>query len=173
MTASKRYIIPIFVIVFILLAIFTLDQLYFGLPPIPAPEDSRAQPILEIIPISLPSGARIAAEVAWTDRQKAKGLMFRSVVPPGTGMLLVHKEQDYHQIWMKNTFVDLDLIFINENKQIVSLAKNVPASKTDTPESDLARKTGYCRYVLEMKAGEIDRLKLSKGLQLDFKFTGK
>ena len=174
MTKTQRYLLPAIVIFFIAFGFFVYDHYRHGLPRIPAPSDQRAQPVLKVIPVELPDGTRIAAEVAWTEQQKQKGLMYRTELPPQTGMILVHKNQDYHQIWMKNMYLDLDILFINEEKTVVSIAKRVPHSKPGDPDEEkVAKRTALCKYVLELAAGEADRLKITKGSDLAFKLSSQ
>lgn len=165
---KRKYAVTVAVIVLIVTAIWVTD--YYGrrLPTIPIPRDPRAQTGLTIIPITLPDGTRIAAEVAKTSAQLAKGLMYRDVVPRLTGMLMVYGEETYLQIWMKNVNVDLDIIFISDNKKITHIARNVKKSSKNTADENISRVTGYGRYVLELAAGEAERLGLKKGMQLTF-----
>ncbi len=135
---------------------------------IPTPEDSRAQPILPVVQIRTPENKVIAAEVARTAKERQTGLMFRSQVPRGTGMLFVFSDEDYRQIWMKNTWVDLDLIFIDKNRRVYSIAKNVTASRPDQSDETVEIRVGFGKYCLEVAAGESARLHLTKNTQLYF-----
>lgn len=164
----KRWI-PVLVVVMGLGAGLAIYDAMIQLPKIPEPSDSRAQRGLPVISVELPDGTRIAAEVAWKADQQAHGLMFRDQVPPLTGMLFVHEEDSYQHIWMKNTLVNLDLIWINEMKRVKLVTRNVPRSKTGEDGEKIMR-TGYGKYVLELKAGEAARLNISKGTVLKFQW---
>lgn len=165
---KRKYVVAVAVIIVTVTAIWAFSFQRKRLPTIPFPNDPRAQTGLSIVPVALPDGTRIAAEVAGTFSQVSRGLMYRDVVPPLTGMLMVYSDEQYRQIWMKNVKVDLDVVFIGENKQITHIAKNLKKSPEHISDEDVSRVTGYGKYVLELAAGEADRLKLKKGMQLVF-----
>jgi uncharacterized membrane protein (UPF0127 family) len=68
-------------------------------------------------------------------------------------MLFVFPESAPRMFWMKNTFIDLDIIFINSDYTVYSVASNVPRAYSYTPDHQLAYVPGYGRYVLEVAAG--------------------
>jgi|GEM_PF-160424 len=68
--------------------------------------------------------ARFDLEVADTDKARLAGLMDRRELPDGTGMLFVFDHADYWSMWMKRTYVPLDMIFMNENRVITAIAEN-------------------------------------------------
>jgi uncharacterized membrane protein (UPF0127 family) len=119
-------------------------------------------------PQSLPtSGLEIAGksgvhalvvEVAVTPDQQATGLMFRKSLPEGRGMLFDFKEDREISMWMKNTFVPLDMIFIRRDGTVHSIAENT------TPESlKPIYSRGPARAVLEVVAGTVRRLGIAPG----------
>src|SRR5215470_12074088 len=63
-------------------------------------------------------------EVAVTTEERAKGLMDRKQVPEGYGMLFDFKWEQPVTMWMKNTYVSLDMIFIREDGRIARIAEN-------------------------------------------------
>ena len=93
------------------------------------------------------------------------GLMFRKTLDQDEGMLFLFPKEDIYAFWMKNTLIPLDIIWVNGNKEIVFVNKNSqPCPK------------GYCspitpdtkaRYVLEIKAGEIDKSGLKIGDKIE------
>ncbi|MBN1551922.1 DUF192 domain-containing protein [bacterium] len=173
MTRRAKNILALVVLMALIAVIWMADAYRNRLPPIPEPSDARALKSLPVIPVELPDGTRIAAEVAWTEHQKETGLMYRSIVPPQTGLLIVHDKNDYQQIWMKNTFVNLDVIFIDADKRIVVVHPDVPAAGDQKDEDRIATRTGYGKYVLEMATGEAHRLQIEKGMKLDFTLAAR
>jgi len=139
-----------------------------ALPNIPVPSDPRAQTGLPIAAVGLPNGSRLAVEVVTTKKQQQKGLMFRNTVPPGTGMLFVYDDPKYQQIWMKNVPVNLDIVFIGENKKITYLVQNIKSPEPGISDDEIRRVTGYGKYILELGAGAVSQFNLEKGQYLEF-----
>jgi uncharacterized membrane protein (UPF0127 family) len=111
---------------------------------------------------------RIEVEVAETSQQKALGLMFRTEVPPGTGMIFPYTQPQELTMWMRNTYVSLDMIFIRADGRVHRIAENT------TPLSeDVVASYGKVTAVLELKAGEARRLGLKEGDRVEFRtFSG-
>jgi uncharacterized protein len=172
-TQSKiRQILILIVLVFLIVSGVVLTRfLREKQPEIPIPADPRAQTGLPVAQIKTAENLAINAEIVWLEPQREKGLMFRTSVPPGTGMLFVFDNEGYRDIWMKNTWVDLDVVFIGENKQITSIAHNIKASDPKFPDRDPEICSGYGKYCLEIAAGESVRLHLTKNSQLLFDLT--
>lgn len=70
----------------------------------------------------------IRAEVANTSELRSQGLMYRDEVPEGTGMLFVFDREAEQSFWMQNTFVALDVAFIDRNFRIVDIQQMEPES---------------------------------------------
>ena len=73
--------------------------------------------------LTLPDGFRVSAELALTPDQQAKGLMFRPSLAPGAGMLFVFKDPGMKSFWMKNTIIDLDMVFLDAGLKVVGYNK--------------------------------------------------
>jgi uncharacterized protein len=87
-------------------------------------------------------------ELALTDETRERGLMYRTEVPPGTGMLFVFPEVSSHVFWMKNTLVPLDMVFLGGDRRIVGVIENAE------PRTLTARDPGAAsQYVLEVAGG--------------------
>ncbi|MCX8111393.1 MAG: DUF192 domain-containing protein [Syntrophorhabdaceae bacterium] len=97
-------------------------------------------------------------ELAITEYEQMKGLMFRKTLPKRNGMLFIHKDEDFRYYWMKNTYIPLDLVFIDSNLMVVDVFKN--ARPLD--ETTIASKA-KALYVLEINAGESDICNIKKG----------
>lgn len=118
--------------------------------------------------LSFPSGRTIEVEVAATPDDRQQGLMHRTRLGPEEGMLFVFPFPQPMQFWMKNTLIDLDMVFIAEDKRITEVHHEVPRSALDTPEANLARRSGYGLYVLELPAGTAKKERLQRGQVLKF-----
>jgi uncharacterized membrane protein (UPF0127 family) len=137
--------------------------------PVLAPERSSAaeQGTLEI---ATKTGVRVfSVELAVTDEERAKGLMFRKEVPEGYGMLFDFKKEQLVTMWMKNTYVSLDMIFISDNGRIARIAERT------TPESENIISSGsQVRAVLEVVAGTAKKMGIAAGDKVAYPiFTGR
>ncbi len=101
---------------------------------------------------------RFEVEVAATDRERAKGLMFREEMAADHGMLFIFEGEGDRYFWMKNTPLPLDIIYISAAGRIVSIAADT------TPFSEEVVPSGApARYVLELNAGTSARLEIAPG----------
>lgn len=105
----------------------------------------------------------IDIEVADNDQKRARGLMFRKGLPENAGMLFVHTTEDIQSFWMKNTYIALDMIFVNSQKEIVTIQANT----TPLREWSYAS-TQPALYVVEVNAGFCNRHKISEGDKIEF-----
>lgn len=101
---------------------------------------------------------KIEVEIADNDAERAKGLMFRATMPDSIGMLFIFEESEPQAFWMKNTLISLDIIYVNEKKQIVSIQKNAkPYSEESLPSN------GSAQYVIEVNGGWCDKYGIGAG----------
>ena len=99
-----------------------------------------------------------SVEIADTEPEREKGLMFRKELPEGQGMLFdFHREQEVG-FWMKNTYVSLDMIFIRGDGRILSIAENTEPLSTRVIPSN-----GPVRAVLEVVAGTARKFGIAPG----------
>ena len=120
----------------------------------------------EIINLSINSGNSLnffKVETAKTYKERSKGLMYREKLSHNTGMLFIFPKEDFINMWMKNTLISLDIIFISKNKIIVDIKKNTKKLSNSIITSNIKSK-----YVLEINSGLIDKLKINIGDQLYF-----
>ncbi len=106
---------------------------------------------------------RIDIEIADNEYERTQGLMYRSSMPDSAGMLFIFEHSQLRSFWMKNTIIPLDIIYFNENKEIVTIHKYT------TPFSE-ASIFSYKRaqYVVEVNAGFCDRYKIMEGDRIVF-----
>jgi uncharacterized membrane protein (UPF0127 family) len=112
--------------------------------------------------------AALRLAVADTEARRERGLMGVAVLPPQQGMLFVFPEQadDRRDFWMKDTIAPLDMVFVRVDGTISSIAANVPATKRNARDADIARRNGVGRYVIELAAGRARSAGLRAGYQL-------
>ncbi|RAJ08406.1 hypothetical protein LX64_01057 [Chitinophaga skermanii] len=107
---------------------------------------------------------KIDIEVARTDEERAKGLMYRRSMEETQGMLFIFDVAEEQSFWMKNTYISLDLLYIGENKEIVSIQKYAtPLSEDGLPSYKKAL------YVVEVVGGYCDKYHITYGDKIDFK----
>lgn len=112
-------------------------------------------------------GERFQVEVADDHDERQRGLMFRDVLPEGTGMLFLHDQQQPLGYWMKNTKIPLDILYFDADRRLVSVSRGVPpCSLGDRCPPYPSRAPAL--YVLELNAGQADRLAVEKGDELVF-----
>ena len=103
-----------------------------------------------LVQITLPGGAIIQAELADTPQKRATGLMYREHLDADRGMLFTFTQAQAWVFWMKNTKIPLDLIWMNEKKQIIHVEQNVPICTRTDDSCPQYRPNEDALYVLEL-----------------------
>jgi uncharacterized membrane protein (UPF0127 family) len=98
----------------------------------PAPQQARTPPQRSAWIIF--GADTVVAEVARTTEEKERGLMYRSEIPDGTGMIFLFTEEDIQSLWMQNTYVPLDVAFLDANLRVVDI-QQMEAETTDIHSS--------------------------------------
>ncbi len=125
-----------------------------------------AQEKLEETTLGFPSGRQVQAELAVSEEQRARGLMFRDSLDSGRGMLFVFPQSDFHVFWMKNCQFPIDILWLSPEKKIVHIERAVPPCKEDPcPSYGPMRKA---KYVVEVVANFSRDEKLRLGDAIDF-----
>jgi uncharacterized protein len=105
-------------------------------------------------------------EVAKTQQELSRGLMFRGSLKEDAGMLFVFQEEGEYGFWMKNTLIPLDIIWINEKKEVVYISKNtLPCKEEICPSVGPGREA---KYVLELNGGMAEKIGLTEGSLAEF-----
>jgi len=152
-TSLKRITLVILVVV-----VSPVVALYFV--PLPAAAQQDVVFPESTLEIETQSGTRhtFRIELAETDPLRQRGLMFRNEMAPDAGMLFTYKRDRVISMWMANTYLPLDMLFIESDGRISRIAEStIPLSR----ESISSRKRA--RGVLELNAGTVRRLGLSVG----------
>jgi uncharacterized membrane protein (UPF0127 family)/CheY-like chemotaxis protein len=111
----------------------------------------------------------IRVELAVTPEQRTQGLMFRSALPPDTGMLFVFPEEGLWTFWMKNTYIPLDVVWLNDAREVVeTYAMAMPAP--GVPEPPSFGGTQKARYVVEVASDFIRAHKIRVGDKVRFQW---
>jgi len=102
--------------------------------------------------VTLPTGNKLTAETASTPQERQAGLMNRQQLSQSHGMLLQYSEAAERSIWMKNTYIPLDIVFLTEHKQVLNVEQGEPLNEEHI-WSD-----GDAQYILEVNQGEAQNL---------------
>jgi uncharacterized protein len=106
-------------------------------------------------------GEMINAELAITENQREVGLMYRKELANNKGMLFVYPNEGVRDFWMKNTYLELDMIFCNKDFSVVHILKHVPPLNEEKRSS-----IKPAQYVLELRGGEAERLGIVEGSRI-------
>ena len=101
-------------------------------------------------------------EVARTEEEKKIGLMFRRTLAKNAGMLFLYKREALRLMWMKNTFIPLDILFIDKKGVIKRVVKRTTPHSLATISS---RKSVLA--VLELRGGITSSLEIKKGDRIE------
>lgn len=93
--------------------------------------------------------------LAFSRQQQTRGLMFVRYLPPFTGMLFVYPRARMLSMWMKNTYIPLDILFIRADGSIANIAQN-----TEPLSLESIAAIEPLNYALELNAGITNRLKI-------------
>jgi uncharacterized membrane protein (UPF0127 family) len=130
------------------------------------PARAAGQDTIEIV-----TGSGVHAfsvELASNDAERERGLMYRKELPEGHGMLFDFQTDQPVSFWMHNTYLPLDMIFIQGNGRISHIAENAQ------PMSDaLIPSAGPVRAVLEVIAGTVHKYGIATGNQVTGSIFGK
>lgn len=116
-------------------------------PTDPDPTADASLPVAQVV-FPQAGGAAISAELASTEAEEERGLMYRTSMPANHGMLFEMGVSDVYQFWMKDTCIPLDMIFADAQGSIVGIVQNA-APLNDTPLG-VGRPSSY---ILEVNGG--------------------
>ena len=120
--------------------------------------DARAAE-LQTLEIATKSGVQVfSVEVATTEEEKRTGLMYRKELPDGRGMLFDFSPEQEVSMWMKNTYVSLDMIFISADGRILRIAES-----TEPLSTKIIPSRGLAKGVLEVVAGTAQKYGIQPG----------
>ena len=116
--------------------------------------------------VTLPDGEKINVRVADTSMTRSTGLIGRSHLDSNEGMLFLFETTEPHLMWMKNMLIPIDIVWLNESKEIVEMVQSISPCSIDP--CAIYGPSFPSRYVLELKEGSANRFHLKKGMVLKF-----
>ena len=106
----------------------------------------------------------IRVEIARTDEERTRGLMYREHMDADAGMIFLFPAAEPLSFWMKNTYIPLDMIFIGADQRVVGVVENAE------PRTLTSRKVeGRSRFVLEVNGGLTAQIGLRPGSPVEFR----
>lgn len=118
------------------------------------------------LPLQLPSGRTLTAELMVRPEDRAMGLMFRPSLPAERALLFAFDGLDFHAIWMKNCRFPIDIVWLDEQQRVVHVATAVPpCAKEPCPVYQPLQRA---LFVVEMNAHQARREKIDLGARLEF-----
>ncbi len=116
--------------------------------------------------IVLPGGEKVEASRADTTDARERGLMGNPRLNLNEGMLFLFEMDELHMMWMKNMRIAVDMIWLNNQKEIIEIARAVPPCQGDP--CPIYGPALPSRYVLELQEGAAGSFHLKKGMRLQF-----
>ncbi|NMM46189.1 DUF192 domain-containing protein [Rhodospirillaceae bacterium KN72] len=148
----KRALLTVFICVFCLTGLARAQSEGQDLPtePLTIVTQDGAEHVFEV-------------EVATSPEERQVGLMYRNELAPDHGMIFIYPYDKRVSMWMKNTFIPLDMLFLESDGTVESIRERaVPHSLTPIPSK------GRVRAVLELPGGSIDRFGIRSGDKVRF-----
>lgn len=133
-----------------------------AVPPAITGEHHEDTPRVQFVDEQGGAVAEFYVELARTDAEQQQGLMFRREMQPDWGMLFVYDAEAQRSFWMENTFIPLDMIFIDADGEVDSIIESAePLTRVQR------RSRGPAQYVLELNGGTVDDIGIEPGMQVE------
>jgi len=109
---------------------------------------------------------KLRLAVATDEATRELGLMCVTRLRPHAGMIFVFQKPADQEFWMKNTLIPLDMVWVAADGTVTNVAAEVPASTMQTPDDQVARRTGNGRFVIELPSREASADGIATGTHL-------
>ncbi len=148
MSKNFFFVIPLLILVFLIYRFFVYHP-------------STKQNTFQI------KGQEYNLEIATTLTQKEQGLMNRTNLCQNCGMIFVSTIEIPQIFWMKNTLIPLDIIFLDKKGRVINIASALPQPGVPDEQLTLYKSDRNSKYVIELNAGDSDKLNLKTGDYID------
>ena len=118
--------------------------------------------------VMLPDGSTVHVELATTEEQRQYGLMERTSLPQGHGMLFVHDDLGKYAYWMYHCKIGLDIVWMDQSHHIVEMSADTPPCKGLAKTCPSYGGHAASIYVLELPVGSIKAHQLADGQVVNF-----
>ena len=143
------------IVVLVLLLLVAIAVLFFALRPAPIQQEGRVCFGEQCFKVKL----------ALTLGEQSRGLTGQRVIPENQGMLFIFDKEKDSSFWMKNMLVPLDIVWLNQNQEVIFISKNNLPCGQNCPLITPGKKA---KYVLEISTGLADRIGLVGGDKATF-----
>lgn len=123
------------------------------------PSDSKLESVEFPRGTILVDDVALEVQIADSEPRRVRGLMFQDALPDDQGMIFVFADPGLYSLWMLNMQFPLDMIWFDQDGNVIHIEKNVPPCKTalEITTCQSVVPDGEASYVLEVTAGFIDR----------------
>lgn len=118
--------------------------------------------------VMLPDGSTVRVELAKTEAEQNYGLMGRSSLPEGRGMLFVHDRSGEYRYWMYHCLIALDIVWMDEAHRVVEISAKTPPCRGQANSCPNYGGNAQARYVLELPAGAAGKHGVAVGQTIRF-----
>lgn len=118
--------------------------------------------------VMLPDGSTVHVELATTPAEQNYGLMGRTALREGRGMLFVHDGMSKHAYWMYHCEIGLDIVWMDSDRRIVEMSPDTPPCKGKWTTCPNYGGQEPSQFVLELPVGDIAKHHLTVGEQVSF-----
>ena len=119
--------------------------------------------------VMLPDGSTVRVELALTEAEQAYGLMGRTSLAEGRGMLFVHDGMAKHPYWMYHCKIGLDIVWMDAQHRIVEMSPDTPPCRGKSSTCPNYGGHEPSQYVLELPVGSIQKHRLAVGETVEFR----
>jgi uncharacterized protein len=136
---------------------------FFGSSACSHSTDARKRGEPEVVLATRAGEVRVKVEIARNDPERQRGLMYRQKLEPGHGMIFLFERPEKLKFWMKNTYIPLDMVFIDADKRVIYVEENAEPLTLQTrgPEED-------SQFVLEVPGGWARAHGIERGVPVRF-----
>ena len=130
--------------------------------------DSGSASSLNTRSVTLPDGFPVIAELALTSSDMERGMMYRTELLAGHGMLFVHGEAGRYPYWMANCRIPLDIIWMDASHRVVEISANTPPCPSGGKDCPTYGGHAVATFALELGAGEAAKHRVNAGSTIQF-----
>jgi len=118
--------------------------------------------------VMLPDGSTVHVELATTPAEQNYGLMGRTTLPEGRGMLFVHDSMSRHSYWMYHCKIGLDIVWMDAGHRIVEMSPDTPPCRGKSSTCPGYGGKVPSQYVIELPVGSVSKHHLAVGERVEF-----